>query len=248
MAIDNENKKVGRATTILRMESTSIELARVIARASTTIPIRFWSVGSKSVAPEDAVTSVCTGEGSGQGDGDDERVDFFPVFRRGFEVVCSSTSISAAESVEAVSILNFLKARTSAPPIDRRLTDVLMGSQVVSTSVNSDSGVDCLVSSSRIGDEERRVNGEERREGDDDRDLARDLVGDVDRFGVCGIDKVSPGLTGDGGMTAGTVATGSSSQPSGKSVCSEDMSSWTFSEPVTGEIGEATTLTASSPR
>lgn len=105
--------------------------------------------------------------------------------------------ISAAESVEGVSSLDFLEARISTPPIDRRFTDTLMGLEVVSTSVKSDSGVDCLVSSSRIGDEERHVKGEDRREGDSDRDLERDLVREVDRFGVCGTDKAGPGMTGD---------------------------------------------------
>lgn len=196
------------------------------------------------------MVSVCASEGSGQGEGDNERADFFPAFRRGFEAGCSSTSISTAESVEAVSTLDFLKARKSAPPIDRRFTDVLMGLQVVSTSLSSDSEVDRPVSSSRIGDEERRVKGEERREGDDEQDLDRDLARDADRFGVCGADKLSPGLTGDDGMTAGTVVTGPSSQLSGMPVCSEDMSFLIFSGLVTGgeDVGEATDLTAASPR
>lgn len=167
------------------------------------------------MAPEAAVTSVCAMEGSGQGEGDDERADFFLVFRRGFRASRSSTLMSVVGSVEAASTLDFFTARTSAPPIDRRFTDVLMGSQVVSASVNSDSGVDCLVSCSRIGDEERHVKGEERRDGDDDRDLDRDLVRDVDRFGVCGIDKESPELTEGGGMTVEIVATGFSRMPVG---------------------------------
>jgi hypothetical protein len=73
--------------------------------------------------------------------------------------------------------------------------------------VRSDSGVDRPVSSSRIGDDERHVKGDERREGDSDRDLERDVVRDVDRFGVGDTDK-GLGMTGDGGVTSGTVATG----------------------------------------
>ena len=157
---------------------------------------------------------------TGEDSGDDERADFFP---RSFDVGCSSAVVSAAESAEGVSILDFLENRTSAPPIDRRFTDVLID-LVVSTSVRSDSGVDSLVSSSRIGDDERHVKGEERREGDDDRDLERDVVRDVDRFGVGDVDK-GLGMTGDGGVTSGTVATGSSSQMTGMSGWSEDMSS-----------------------
>lgn len=111
----------------------------------------------------------------------------------------------------------------STAPIDRRFTDVLTGLEVVSTSVKSDSEADCPVSSSRIGDEERHVKGEERREGD--RDLDREGERDVDRFGVGSVDKPGPGMVGDGRVTSGTVATGSSSQMSGISVGSEDMSS-----------------------
>lgn len=152
----------------------------------------------------------------------------------------------------AVSTLDFLVARISTPAIDRRFIDVLIDLEIISTSVKSDSGVDSLVSSSRIGDEPRHVKGEERREGDGDRDLDldRDVVGGVDRFGIGGIDKAGPGMMGDGGVTSGTVATGSSSQASGMSVWSEDMSSSrTFSEPVAGrvEIGETAALTASLP-
>jgi len=182
----------GHTTTILRIDSTSMELARVIARASTTIPVRLWSVGSGSAVLEAAVTSMGTSEGLGQGEGDGERADFLPFLRRGPGAGCSSTSISTTESAEDVSTLDLLEARMSTR-IDRRFTDVFMGSQVVSRSVKSDSGVDCLVSSSHIGDEERHVKGEERREGD----LDRDLVRDVDRFGVSGVDKAGPGMTGD---------------------------------------------------
>jgi len=212
-------KIVGHTTTILRIDSMSMELARVIARASTTIPTRFWSVGSESVASGVAVTSMGASEDSGQGEGDDERAEFFPAFLGGLEADRSSALVLVGGSVEAASTLDFLEARMSTPPIDRRFTEVLTGSQVASTSVKSDSGVDCLVSSSRTGEEERHVKGEERREGDGDRDLDCDLVREVDRFGVCGI-----GMTG-GGLTSGTVATGSSSQLSGVSVCNEDVSS-----------------------
>jgi hypothetical protein len=166
-------KKFKHTTTILRMDSTSIELARVIARASTIIPMRSWSVDPESVALGGAVTSIDAGEGSGQGEGDDERTDFFPVFLSGAEVGCSS---SVGKSVEIVSSLDFLEALPSTSPIDRRLADVLVSLQGVSMSVRSDSGVDCLVSSSRIGDEERHVKGEEGREGNGERDLDRDLV------------------------------------------------------------------------
>ena len=234
-------------TTILRIDSTSIELARVIARASTTIPMRFWSADPESVALDVAVTSIDTGEeGSGQGEGD-ERADFFPAFLPGFEAGSSSALISSTESVEMVSSLDFLGARLSASPIDRRFVDVLVGLQVASTSVRSDSGVDCLVSFSRIGDEERHVKGEETREGDSESDLDGDL--DTDRFGVRGIDKADPVMTGDVGTAPGTVGMGSSSQVSGMSVWSEDMSSSrSFSELIAGrvEIGEAAALVTSS--
>ena len=180
--------------------------------------MRLWSFGSESALLAIAATSMDTGEDSG----DDERADFLLC---GFAVGCSSTLVSAAEPAEGVSTLDFLESRTSAPPIDRRFTDVLIGLEVVvSTSVRSDSGVDSLVSSSRIGDDERHVKGEERREGDDDRDLERDVVRDVDRFGVGDVDK-GLGMTGDGGVTSGKVATVSSSQMSGVSAWSEDMSS-----------------------
>lgn len=201
-------------TTTLRIDSTSIELARVIARASTTIPMRLWSAGSESALLVIAATSMDTGGDSG----DNERAD---LFLRSFDVGCTSASVSTAESAEGVSTLGFLESRTSTPPIDRRFTDVL---EVASTSVRSDSGVDCLVSSSCIGDDERHVKGEERREGDGDRDLERDAVRDADRFGVGDIDK-GLRMTGDGGVTSGTVTTGSPSQVSGMSVWSEDMSS-----------------------
>lgn len=242
-------RKVGHTATILRIDSTSMELARVIARASTTIPMRLWSVGSGLVVLEAAVTSMDTGGDSGQGDGDDERACFFPVFLRGFDAGCSSNLISAAEPTSGVSTLDFLETRTSMPPIDRRFTDVLIGLEAVSTSVKSDSGVECLESSSRIGDEERHVKGEERREGDGDRDLDRE----VERFGVGGIDKGDPGTRGDGGETSGTVVTGSSSRTSGISVWGGDVSfSRTFSKFVAGgvEIGDVavSTLTTSSVR
>lgn len=201
---------VKRTTTILWMASTSMELARVIARASTTIPMRSWSVDSKSVGLGVAVTSIDTGEGSEQGEGDDERADFFPVFLRGFEAGCSSAVPSAAESEDTVSNLDFLKARTSTSPIDRRFADVFVGLQSVSRSVKSESGVDCLVSSSRIGDEERHVKGEEGRVGDNERDLDCDLVRDVDRLGVRGIGEAGQGMTRGGGVASRTVATGSS--------------------------------------
>jgi len=175
------------------------------------------SAGSESEALEVVVSFIVTGEGSGQGEGDDERTDFFPVFRRDPEAGCSSTLVSTTESTESVSTLDFLGARMSIPPIDRRFTEVFVGSQVVSTS-KSDSGVDCLVSSSRIGEEERHVKGEERKEGDGDREFGRDPVRDAGRVGVCGIVNVSPGLTGDGGVTSGTVAARGSSQLSGMPV------------------------------
>ena len=200
--------------------------------------MRLWSVGSESALLVIAATSMDAGEDPG----DDERADFF---LRSFDIGSSSTLISAAESAEGVSTLDFLESRISAPPIDRRFTDVLIGLEVVSTSVRSDSGVNPLVCSPRIGDDERHVKGEERREGDSDRDLERDAVGDVDRFGAGDIDK-GIGMTGDGGVTSGMVATESSSR---MSAWSEDMSSsCTFSEPVERgvEIGEATVLTASS--
>ena len=198
MAIRGKRKKVLHTMTTLRIESTSIELARVIARASTTIPMRPRSVGSESAVSEVSVTSMDTSEDSGRGGGDDERVDFLPVFLRGFGAGGSSALISAAASIEDVSTLDFLEARISTLAIDRRFTDTLMGVQVVSTSVKSDSVVDWFVFSSRIGDEEKHVKGEERREGDSERDLERDLVREVDRFGVCGSDKAGPGMTGDG--------------------------------------------------
>lgn len=204
-----------------------MELARVIARASTTIPMRSWSVDPESLALRDAVTSIDTGEGSGQGEGDDERADFFPFFLTGSETGCSSSLMSAGKSVETVSSLDFLEALPSASPIDRRFADVLMSLHVVSTSVMSDSGVDCLVSSSRIGDEERHVKGEEGRNGESERerDLDLDLVRDVDRFGVRGTDKVGPGITREGRLASGTVGTKSPSQLSGALVCNEGMSS-----------------------
>ena len=140
-----EGEKVGHTTAILRMDSTSIELARVIARASTTIPMRPRSAGSESEALEVVVSFIVAGEDSGQGEGDDERTDFFPVFRRDPEAGCSCTLISAAESTESVSTRNFLGARISIPPVDRRFADIFVGSHGVSRS-KSDSGVDCLVS------------------------------------------------------------------------------------------------------
>lgn len=155
-----------------------------------------------------------TGEDAGGGEGDEERPNFFPVSLHDLDTVCPPTSTSAMESAEGVSTLDFLETRTSTL-IDRRFTDVLVGLEVASTSVNSDSGVDCLVSSSRIGDEEIQVKGEERREGDGDRDLERDVVRCVDRFGVGGIGTVGSGMMGDGVTSA--VATGSSSQMSGMS-------------------------------
>lgn len=127
--------------------------------------------------------------------------------------------------MEIVSSLDFLGARASASPIDRRFAEVLLGLHVVSTSVKSDSEVDCLVSSSRIGDDERHVKGEETREGDSEHDLERDLEPDFDRFGVCGIDKAGGGMTRGVGMGSETVGMGSSSQVSGMSEWSEDMSS-----------------------
>ena len=207
------------------MDSTSIELARVIARASTTVPTRFWSFDSESMALEGAVTSIDAGEDSGQGEGDDERTDFFPVFLREFEASRSSSLMSVEEPVGIVSSLDFLKALPSTSPIDRRFVDALTSLHVVSTSVMSDSGVDCLVASSRIGDEERHVKGEEGREGDGERDLDHDLVRDIDRFGVRGTDKAGPGMTRGGGLASKMVGMGSSPQLSGISVCSEDMSS-----------------------
>ena len=186
------------------------------------------------------VESTDPGEGSGQweGEGDDERADFFPLFKSGFGASCSSASVSGVESVWAVSTLDFLKARTSTPPIDRRFTDVLVGLEVVSTSVRSDSADECPVSSSRTGDEERQVKGEERGEGDRDRDLDRDLVGGVNRFGVRGTDKASPEFTGDGRMSSGTTAAEPPSQLPEMPVWSEDMSaSWAFSGLVTGGVG-----------
>jgi len=125
--------------------------------------------------------------------------------------------------VEIVSSLGFLEALPSASPIDRRFADVFVSLHVVSTSVMSDSEVDSLVSSSRIGDEERHVKGEERREGDIERDLDLDLLRDIDRFGVRGTDKAGPGMTRDRRLRSGAVGMGSSL--SGTSVCSEDMSS-----------------------
>ena len=207
------------------MDSTSVELARVIARASTTIPMRLWSVDSESALLNVAATSLDAGEDSGDGEGDDEqRLGFSPVSLCGFDSGSPLTPASTAESVEDVSTLDFLEALASTPPIDRRLTDVLIGLEAVSTSVRSDSEVDSLVSSSsRIGDEERHVKGEERREGDRDRDLERDVVRDVGRFGVSGVDSAGPGMTGDG-VASGTVATGSSSQNSGISGWTEGMS------------------------
>jgi hypothetical protein len=182
--------------------------------------MRPWSVDPESAALGVAVTSIDTGgDDSGQGEGD-ERADFFPAFLRGFEAGCSSALISSAKSTEIISSLDFFEDRISASPIDRRFVDALVGLQVDSTSVKSDSGLDCLVSFSRIGDEERHVKGEERREGESERDLDRDL--DIDRFGVCGIDKAEPVATGDAGTAPGTVEMGSSSQVS---VWSEDMSS-----------------------
>ena len=157
------------------MDSTSIELARVIARASTTIPTRFWSVGLELVALEDAVISTDTGKDSRQGGGDGEQAGFFAVFLRSSEAGCSLPWMSTEGTVETVSSLDFLKALPSTAPIERRFTDVLVNVHGISASVTSDSGVDCLVSSSDIGDEERHVKGEERREGDSERDLDRDL-------------------------------------------------------------------------
>jgi len=216
--------KFGHTTTILRIDSMSMELARVIARVSTTIPMRLWSVGSESVVLGVVDTSMGTNEDSGQGEGDDERADFFPALLRDLEAGRSSALVSVGGSAGTASSLDFLEARISTPPIDRRFTEIFTGSQVASTSVKSDSGVDSLVSSSRIGEEERHVRGEERREGDGDRDLDCDLVREVDRFGVCGIDDTGSGMTGDG-LTSGTVATGSPSQLSGASVWSEDVTS-----------------------
>lgn len=202
-----------------------MELARVMARASTTIPMRPWSADPESLSLEVAVTSIDTGEVSGQGEGDDERTDFFPVFRRGFEVGSSSTWMSTADSVEIDSSLDFLEARISTSPIDRRFAEVFLSLHGVSTSVKSEPGVDCLVPSSRIGDDERRVKGEERREGDSEHDLERDLEPEFDRFGVCGIDKAGGEMTGDVRMGSETVGTGFSSQVSEMSEWSDDMSS-----------------------
>lgn len=133
--------------------------------------------------------------------------------------------MSTTDSVKIVSSLDFLWARTSASPIDRRFVEVFLSLHVVSTSVRSDSGVDCLVSSSRIGDDERCVKGEDTREGDSEHDLERDLEPEFDRFGVCGSDKAGGGMTGDVGVGSETVGTGSSSQVSEMSEWSEDMSS-----------------------
>ena len=158
-------------------------------------------------------------------------------------------SVEISVEVEIVSSLDFFEALPSTSPIDRRFADALM--QVVSTSVVSDSGVDCIVSSSRIGDEERHVKGEERREGDSERDLDCDPVRDVDRFGVRGTDKAGAEVTRGGRLGSGTVGTGmgSSLRLSGTSVCNEDVSSSrVFSELVAGRvgIGETAGLTTSS--
>ena len=202
-----------------------MELARVIARASTTIPMRSWSADPESAALEGAVTSIDTGGGSGHGEGDDERADFFPVFLRGSELDCSSSLMSVEKSGGIVSSLDFLEALPSTSPIDRRFAGGLASLQGVSRSVRSDSGVDSLVSSSRIGDEERHVKGEEGREGDGERGLECDLVRDVDRFGVRGTDKAGLGMTRDGRLASGAVGTGSSLQMSRMWACSEGMSS-----------------------